>query len=242
MGQLSSRGFLVENGKVSQPLKGLIPPKTTIYGSQEDQEGRIWFCSRERGCLIWDGNNLEILGKEQGLEVESTWCVDFDSAGRAWIGTNGGGVFVWDGLSMGNYNSSNGLPDNYVWQMLVDSQNNIWLGTNEGVSRFDGKEFILFTEDDGLVSNEGQVNASLMDSKGNLWFASSKGISKFAGRIPPRLFKANMTIESIFSGKESIPLDEDGKFSNDENSITFKFAALSYRSPKNIVYSYILEG
>lgn len=234
--------FLVENNNVSQPLQGIMPENTSIYGINEDQEGRIWFCSRERGCLIWDGNSLQTLGHDQGLSEESVWCVDFDSEGRAWIGTNGGGLFVYDGKAVNNFTSKDGLADNYIWQILVDGKDDIWLGTNSGVSRFDGAAFKLYTVDDGLASNEGHVNSCLRDSRGNLWFGSAKGLSKLVDENSLTIFKPSLSLERIISGDINVPPSEKGQYGYDENNLTFEFSALSYRSPDNIQYMYFLEG
>ena len=239
----SSQGvLLIEDDRISEPLKNLFPDNTSVYGMREDKNGRIWFCSRERGCLVWDGSQLSIVGKEQGLTEESVWSVDFDSQNRAWIGTNGSGVFIYDGKSMEIINDQNGLPDNYVWQVLIDNDNRAWIGTNEGITRFDGEEFVLFTVDDGLAGNEGQADACLKDSQGNLWFASSQGISRYIDRKYSRIYDPRMTIETITVDDEIIDSSETALFSPEKNNIRFTFSALSYRAPKKIEYRYILLG
>ena len=49
-----------------------------------------------------------------------------------------------------------GLPSNWIYNMAQDHEGYLWLGTNEGLVRFDGMEFKLFSADDiaGLASGQ----------------------------------------------------------------------------------------
>ena len=77
---------------------------------------------------------------------------------------------------------------------LQDKHGNLWFGTTgEGVYRFDGKEFIQFTEKDGLSNNK--VWSILEDTLGNIWFGTDNGISRYDGKtilkIPLALVSPN---------------------------------------------------
>ena len=64
---------------------------------------------------------------------------------------------------------------------LQDNNGNLWFGTTgEGVYQYDGKEFIQFTEKDGLSNNS--VWSILEDKSGNIWFGTSDGISRYDGK------------------------------------------------------------
>ena len=48
---------------------------------------------------------------------------------------------------MKNYTIKDGLVNNSVMSILKDKQGNLWFGTREfGLSRFDGKTFVTFSE------------------------------------------------------------------------------------------------
>ena len=54
---------------------------------------------------------------------------------------------------------------------LQDKDGNLWFGTTgEGVYRYDGKEFIQFTVQDGLSNNK--IWSILEDKSGNLWIGT----------------------------------------------------------------------
>ncbi|MBK6381114.1 MAG: hypothetical protein IPF72_16095 [Chitinophagaceae bacterium] len=59
--------------------------------------------------------------------------------------------------------------------MLEDSAGNIWFATSGGISKYDGRSFVQFTEQDGLISNF--VASILQDKNGDFWFGTRYGIS-----------------------------------------------------------------
>ncbi|MCL6296651.1 ligand-binding sensor domain-containing protein [Jejuia spongiicola] len=75
-----------------------------------------------------------------------------------------------------------GLNSSYVVYCFEDSRNNIWIGYyGGGVSKFDGIEFVHFTDKEGLYNN--YVWNIFEDSKQNIWFGHySGGVTKFDGK------------------------------------------------------------
>lgn len=69
----------------------------------------------------------------------------------------------------------------YIRSMLQDKKGNIWFGTNDdGVCRYDGKDFVYFTEKDGLAGNA--VRKILLDEAGVTWFATNGGVTRYDGK------------------------------------------------------------
>ena len=64
--------------------------------------------------------------------------------------------------------------------LLEDKDGNIWVGTSSGLSRYDGREFIIFTDKDGLANNS--VNCIHQDGDRNIWVGTSNGLSRYDGR------------------------------------------------------------
>lgn len=94
-----------------------------------------------------------------------------------WIGTTGG-IIKRDlnGNLLKTITTADGLSYNFVTSVSVDSEGNKWFGTNNGVSKFDGQEWITFTTAEGLAGNS--VNAIAIDTQGNVWFGTDCGVSK----------------------------------------------------------------
>jgi ligand-binding sensor domain-containing protein/serine phosphatase RsbU (regulator of sigma subunit) len=73
-----------------------------------------------------------------------------------------------------------GMKSNSVISIEEDHHGNLWFGTDEGVSRYNGENFIHITEKEGLSSNN--VSSILEDSHGNLWFGTlTGGVSMYDG-------------------------------------------------------------
>ncbi len=66
-----------------------------------------------------------------------------------------------------NYSTKDGLAGNHVYHAVQDKEGYIWFATETGVSRFDGKNFVNFTVEQGLPSNV--ILKLFVDSKGRVW-------------------------------------------------------------------------
>lgn len=85
-----------------------------------------------------------------------------------------------------HFGKKDGLSDNSVLSILEDKDGNLWFGTNSGgVTRYDGRTFINYTEADGLTDNT--VYTIMQDKNRNLWFATMGGATKYDGKTFTRL-------------------------------------------------------
>jgi ligand-binding sensor domain-containing protein len=79
-----------------------------------------------------------------------------------------------------NYSVGNGLAQSQVYAVSEDKYHNLWFGTlGGGLSKFDGVDFITYTEEDGLVNNF--IRALYLDSNNVLWIGTEGGLNKFDG-------------------------------------------------------------
>ncbi|MFI5203207.1 MAG: two-component regulator propeller domain-containing protein [Flavobacteriales bacterium] len=64
---------------------------------------------------------------------------------------------------------------------LQDSRGYMWIGTqNGGINRFDGKTFINYSKEDGLINNS--ITSLCEDSKGNIWIGTINGLDCYNGK------------------------------------------------------------
>ena len=70
-----------------------------------------------------------------------------------------------------------------ISMIFQDSSGSLWFAGWEGggVTRYDGKTFHTYREDDGLVDD--RVVCMVEDDKGNLWIGTSAGVSCYDGKI-----------------------------------------------------------
>ena len=81
--------------------------------------------------------------------------------------------------SLRQYTLLDGLPQNQIYILMQDSKGFIWIGTKNGVSRFDGLEFVNYYQEDGLLDNF--CIGVTEDSKGAIWVLTKFGLSRFTG-------------------------------------------------------------
>lgn len=77
------------------------------------------------------------------------------------------------------WNTTTGLPQSTVLAIAQTSNGYIWLGTEEGLARFDGARFRVFTRRNtpGLPSN--YIQALRACSDGGLWIGTDTGLSHY---------------------------------------------------------------
>jgi ligand-binding sensor domain-containing protein len=89
-----------------------------------------------------------------------------------------------------------------VRAILEDSNGNFWFGSNqEGVAKFDGEHFTIFTVEDGLDSN--QVRRIQEDRRGRVWFETGLGLSSSDGE------RINTYADKDYSSKHAWKKSED---------------------------------
>jgi ligand-binding sensor domain-containing protein len=71
------------------------------------------------------------------------------------------------------YGFEQGLPGTTGQALLQDKNGIMWLGTANGLCRFDGEYFDIFSMEEGLGSD--YIKALFEDSKGRIWIAASGG-------------------------------------------------------------------
>ncbi|MCG3111567.1 MAG: hypothetical protein MCM46_07050 [Candidatus Manganitrophus sp. SB1] len=144
-----------------------------------------------------DRHEIFTVRSTQGLLAKGIYKVSVDPQGRKWVGTYGGGLSRFDGREWVTYTpygggritydaawtiypAGNGLGDLWVYDIYFDPDGTAWIATWDGVSRFDGKTFKTYHEEDGLLDK--WVYAIAKDHDGNFWFGTEGGINRFDGK------------------------------------------------------------
>jgi signal transduction histidine kinase/ligand-binding sensor domain-containing protein len=74
-----------------------------------------------------------------------------------------------------------GLPQDTIRAIAQTKDGYLWLATDEGLARFDGYDFTIFSKDNyPLPSNS--ISSLAAGSDGSLWIGSSSGLTRYDGR------------------------------------------------------------
>lgn len=77
------------------------------------------------------------------------------------------------------YTVVDGLPQSQAAKLFQDSRGFIWIITKNGISRFDGIDFVNYFRKNSLLSNN--VYGILEDTSGVIWTLSKGGMSRYTG-------------------------------------------------------------
>jgi ligand-binding sensor domain-containing protein len=163
-----------EDGLAFAPVQFIFP----------DKDGGIWFGKgaapgeSEDRASYFDGKNWTTYA----LPLSKVSKIMQDRGGGLWfVGGFGdrNGTSYFSGRQWKQYTVRNGLGHNTVSDILEDDKGDLWFGTGwvytgdvseplGGVSRFDGRRWINYTEKDGLAGH--MTLKVFQDREGILWF------------------------------------------------------------------------
>ena len=237
-----------------------------VYDIKEDSYGNLWLATYANGAYCYDvsvrrwKNYVFDAEDEKSLPYDKVLSVFEDSYRQIWLTTQGGGfcLFHPDTETFTRYGLKDGLPNDVVYQIVEDDDRFLWLTTNNGLVRFDPKtmEMKVFSTANGLPTNQFNYRSGFKDEAGNIYLGSINGFVAF----DPRTFAENRQVPAVaitdfllFNkevpvGETDSPLKSSITFSDkvvltaDQNSFSFRIAALSYQAPRMNKLMYKIEG
>jgi len=127
------------------------------------------------------------------------------------------------------YTKSQGLVQNTVTNSLEDPRGFMWFSTFEGLSRFDGYDFVNYrhsSKDPNSLPNN-FTKKLLLDSRGDLWIATKNGLAKY-NPLKDNFTTYNKDNSQLTSNEIfSLALNQDGNLlvSTTENLFLYDFLA-----------------
>lgn len=237
-----------------------------VYDIKEDSYGNLWLATYANGAYCYDvsarrwKNYVFDAEDEKSLPYDKVLSVFEDSYRQIWLTTQGGGfcLFHPDTETFTRYGLKDGLPNDVVYQIVEDDDRFLWLTTNNGLVRFDPKtmEMKVFSTANGLPTNQFNYRSGFKDEAGNIYLGSINGFVAF----DPRTFAENRQVpavaitdfllfnKEVSVGETDSPLKSSITFSDkvvltaNQNSFSFRIAALSYQAPRMNKLMYKLEG
>lgn len=153
-----------------------------VQSIAEDAAGGLWVAFNGHGLSYWLTNSVTDF--DLGVN-HNPWTVLVDHQQQVWVGTRDEGLFIFET----NYFKPVPMPGilrGQIFALLEDRGGRLWAGTQNGLGRWDGKNWKIFTRRDGLSENA--VRAIAEDAAGNLWAGTeSQGLNRFQAEkfVPP---------------------------------------------------------
>lgn len=113
------------------------------------------------------------------------------------------------------WTQAEGLPQDTVRALTQSRDGYLWIGTEEGLARFDGTEFTVYTRDAGALPNN-LVTALWAGGDGSVWIGTAGGLARHhAGRF------------TIFTAKDGVPAAFITSIHEDSHGAVWVAAGLS---------------
>jgi signal transduction histidine kinase len=240
------------------------------WAIDEDQHGSIWIGTLGGGLNRLEpatGRMTRYQHDPQNptsLSDDSIWTLHIDRSGVLWVGTFGGGLDRFDPASgtFTHYREHDGLSSDRIVSILEDGDDgdaaagNLWIATGRGLSKLhqDRKTFQTYDTTNGLPLTE-YNRGRYRTRSGELLLSSTHGLLAFDpatvwddASVPPVVFTnfllANkpVAIGATSPLRQAIDQTDTLTLTYADRVISFEFAALSYRAPRQSRYRYKLEG
>ena len=166
-----------------------------------------------------------------------------EPGGALWIGGSGG-LFrlLLSGDRLISYQAlrTADIRSNTVTAVMVDHRGWVWVGTTLGVSVFDGRRWVSFDNNCGLVSDDIAQNGLREDPDGSVWVATGAGLSHILDparlflRPPLRAVISSADIGGARVGTAGMPVTD--------KALTLQFGTPDYGAGRSVVFRYRLSG
>jgi signal transduction histidine kinase/ligand-binding sensor domain-containing protein len=231
----------------------------SVTAIAEDGQGSIWVGTSAGELHQFQDRTFRKFGVAEGLPGFSIGALVADGDDALWVGTLGGGLGRWQRGQAKFLGAEAGLIDNVITQLIKDGQGWLWIGSSRGLARARNLELqavlggrkaeanmIHFGRADGLANL--QCTAEHQPSvwrtaAGQLRFATSKGLvcvspaDILLNQIPPPLALEEILVDGLpVTNRAAIKLPHDYK------KIEFRYAAMSFVAPENVLFKRRLVG
>ena len=225
------------------------------------QSGKLWL-GFKRKLLQYDPQTKAqrwFDPKDWGVSISRILAIEEDCNGKLWLGTDAGLVHIdpSNGVVQ-QYTVNDGLPNNFICGLLTEGDSCLWLSTNHGLSRLHipTSTFINFLEEDGLTYNEFNRKSYFKARNGQMFFGGMRGVNAFFPQTVMQAYRnrgqgAQVVLSALeYTDERRDTVLRETQFASQPDiqvypwnwSYTFEYALTDYDNPKEVWYSYKMEG
>jgi signal transduction histidine kinase len=240
--------FRFRGGKLDQ-----IPGISDVSQIIDDRDGGLWVAG-VKGTLYIRGDKTVLYDEKQGLPDRSV-DIHQDSTGTLWIASFGGGLTRLRDGRLKTITTKDGLPNNMLAGMLEDSKGNLWISSTQNIICLSLKQLndladakipsilpISYGVAEGMRSSESDIGspAGWETKDGQIWFPTMSGVVAIdpnaGSRLPPPV-----VLEEAWANKLPLAGKRQTLVPPGNNTLDFRFTALSFSAPDKLSFKYRLE-
>ncbi len=218
----------------------------------EDQAGRIYAADQEGKLFIFNEKEkgIHLLKKIENIGI----CNSFleTKEGIIYAATSKGLLRIepetWESKCLNEV--EDGLPNEFFFQVIADKKGALWLSSANGLIRYElaQKQYHRFSKADGLKSLGGSLNTFIAAASGDFWFGGKNGLNIFrpeqVSLLPskPTVRITQLWVNDQVFDKNNMDHLSNLEFDYQDNSLSFRFAALDFSDPGSNQFYYRLNG
>jgi signal transduction histidine kinase len=211
-----------------------------------DVMGRGVFLGTVNGLYFRADGSRDVRLFKTGSHLDRARITDIksDTSGRIWVGTSQYGLYVLDKGHLRHFDDSMSqqgfITSYYVKQIYIDGAGVAWIATDKGINRIEidrhGKAQVKrITTSFGLPND----NISTLLVQGDtIYMTSLDGIVKFRYDPAGLTEIPGIEITGLWVNGKREELTESQAFSHLENNLVIEYAAIAFRSARNIEFQY----
>jgi signal transduction histidine kinase/CheY-like chemotaxis protein len=187
------------------------------------------------------------IGKADGLRDDVLLAVASARPGEIWVGYWYSGDVTRiriDGerLSMTHFGAATGLRGEMSYYLGFDARGHLWNGTDQGVRVFDGARWQQFDHNDGLISDDGDLQGFAAEPNGSVWLGTSSGLARYtpgarARQAPP----ATVAFTALTLGAQRVARDSIVSMPYTSNALTARYSTLHFAHEGSTRFRYRLQ-
>lgn len=225
----------------------------------QDANGTLWIGTIGSGLYqyVADSRTLHparnTLTGRFDLRIQPVFGITELEPGVLWLATYGSGLMRYE-TSTGTITriaEEQGFASSALYDVIPDKSGNLWISSNNGLIRYNPLTGAVrnFSVLDGLQSSEYNRGASWRSKSGETFFGGVAGLNAFfpdsisEGSFRPQIVVTSFSVfDEPYSPPQSLASSASITLRHDQNFIAFEFAALDFRAPERLLYTYTLEG
>lgn len=228
-----------------------------------DSKKQIWVGTQSGLNLIELNKNKETIKRyffeEETLSGDDILTIFEDSENRIWVGVKAKGLYYYNGNTFENVKINTGTFEiTSVHSVIEDKNGNLWLSSNSGIVKYSPKTKLatLYSQTDGLISNEFNDNSNLKYNDNQFYFGGPSGVSYFnphniaINKYVPQVLLTDFKIKnsSVKVNDEddilnkTITYTKELTLSYDRANFSINFAIPNFINSSNNHYAYRLVG